>query len=171
VDGWPAPLLLKKENIMADTEQAQQLLEQEGQRLYADGAAITENGRQRHGAATFDAAIQDVTAKLGNAGRRSAGQSHGLVKSLVKKPPTSPLTSSFSPATIALRHLHLGLPVEFVAFGELALVQASKRSPHAGHQICSGRVAEDLFVCANGLLIETTAANCYQRAQYNPTIL
>jgi hypothetical protein len=39
---------------MADAEQAlQQLLEQEGQRLYADGAAITENGRQRHGAATL----------------------------------------------------------------------------------------------------------------------
>jgi hypothetical protein len=54
---------------MADTEQAlQQLLEQEGWRLYADGAAIKESGHQRHGAATFDAAIQDVTAKLGNAG-------------------------------------------------------------------------------------------------------
>ena len=52
-----------------NAEQAlQQLLEQEGRRLYTDGAAITENGRQRHGAATFDAAVQDVTAKLGNAG-------------------------------------------------------------------------------------------------------
>jgi len=54
---------------MSDTEQAlQQLLEQEGRRLYADGAQIVENGRERHGAATFDAAIQDLTAKLGNAG-------------------------------------------------------------------------------------------------------
>jgi hypothetical protein len=43
-------------------------LEQEGRRLYADGAQIVENGHQRHGAATFDAAIQDLTAKLGNAG-------------------------------------------------------------------------------------------------------
>jgi hypothetical protein len=68
LDGWSSPLELKRRNIMADAEQAlQQLLEQEGQRLYADGAAITENGRQRHGAATFDAAVQDVTAKLGNA--------------------------------------------------------------------------------------------------------
>jgi hypothetical protein len=42
---------------MADAEQAlQQLLEQEGWRLYADGAAIKESGHQRHGAATFDAA-------------------------------------------------------------------------------------------------------------------
>jgi hypothetical protein len=78
-----------------NAEQAlQQLLEQEGRRLYADGAAITENGRQRHGAATFDAAVQDVTAKLGNAGVDQ------LVNLMVKKPPTSPLTSSLSPATI-----------------------------------------------------------------------
>jgi hypothetical protein len=70
LDARPAPVELKRRNIMADaTEQAlQQLREQEGRRLYADGAAITENGRQRHGAATFDAAVQDVTAKLGNAG-------------------------------------------------------------------------------------------------------
>jgi hypothetical protein len=35
---------------MADTEQAlQQLLEQEGWRLYADGAAIKESGHRRHG--------------------------------------------------------------------------------------------------------------------------
>jgi hypothetical protein len=80
---------------MADAEQAlQQLLEQEGRPLYADGAAITENGRQRRGAATLDAAVQDVTAKLGNAGVDQ------LVNLMVKKPPTSPLTSSLSPATI-----------------------------------------------------------------------
>jgi hypothetical protein len=70
LDGRPAPLELKRRNIMAEPQNAeqvqQQLLEQEGLRLYADGAVITENGRQRHGAATFDAA--DVTAKLGNAG-------------------------------------------------------------------------------------------------------
>ena len=54
---------------MTDAEQTlQQLLEQEGRRLYADGAAIKDSGHQRHGAATFDAAIQDLTAKLGNAG-------------------------------------------------------------------------------------------------------
>jgi len=72
MDGRPAPLELKRRNIMAEPQNAeqalQQLLEQEGRRLYTDGAAITENGRQRHGAATFDAAVQDVTAKLGNAG-------------------------------------------------------------------------------------------------------
>jgi hypothetical protein len=74
VDGRPAPLELK-ENIMTDyqdpaqvVQQLNQQLEHEGRQLYADGAAITENGRQRHGAKIFDEAIQDVTAKLGNAG-------------------------------------------------------------------------------------------------------
>jgi hypothetical protein len=68
MDGRASPLV-NRGKIMADTEQAlQQLLEQEGRQLYADGAAITDLGRQRHGAATFDAAVQDVTAKLGNAG-------------------------------------------------------------------------------------------------------
>jgi hypothetical protein len=68
MDGWPAPLL-KRRNIMADAEQElRQLLEQEGQRLYAHGAAIKQSGHQRHGAKVFDDAIQDVTNKLGNAG-------------------------------------------------------------------------------------------------------
>jgi hypothetical protein len=95
LDGWPAPLVNRRNIMTDDAEQAlQQLLEQEGRRPYADGAAITENGRQRQGAATFDAAVQDVTAKLGNAGVDQ------LVNLMVKKPPTSPLTSSLSPATI-----------------------------------------------------------------------
>jgi hypothetical protein len=54
---------------MSDTEQAlQQLLQQEGQRLYADGHAIVENGRERHGASTMDTAIADLTEALGDAG-------------------------------------------------------------------------------------------------------
>jgi hypothetical protein len=49
-------------------QQLNQQLEQEGRRLYADGHAIVENGRERHGAATMDAAVQDLTEALGDAG-------------------------------------------------------------------------------------------------------
>jgi hypothetical protein len=40
-----------------------QQLEAETKQLYLDGAAITENGRERHGTENFNRAINDLTAK------------------------------------------------------------------------------------------------------------
>jgi hypothetical protein len=100
-----------------------QTVEQNTRQLYADGHAIVEDGRTRHGEAIMDAAVQDITAKLGDGGvnaivdlARNFNQPSDLLVHLSSNPDRLEKLAGMTPAQASV---------------ELARIE-SQMSPH-GH--------------------------------------